>query len=174
MRNSSFSDVDLETLTSFEPIKDEVSAAFKLSCCEMWFDGVKATKLGLDPVSDGVGCFLGTVCCIAMAAANAKDDAQQPATRYEVVHANQIRRNEAAQASTVYAVGLCLGDALVDTLSVTLGVCVGGVRAAFFSCTGNNTSKAPVFGYSRDDLQAVDLFDSCTKPACLRSSSMAS
>jgi hypothetical protein len=147
-------------------LPEAVRENYSLSCFEMWLDGIKATKAALDPVSDGVGCILGTVCCIAVAAANDEDNRNRRATRHDVIHRDRIRRNQAAEANCGFAMGLCVGDALVDTLSITGGIFAGGCRATLFSCTGNNASQNTVFGYSREDIDSVELFDSCLKPMC--------
>ncbi|MFA6302848.1 MAG: hypothetical protein WC627_06920 [Legionella sp.] len=138
-----------------------------LNCFDMWMDGIKATKLCMDPVSDCFGSALGVVCCVAVGIANAAEDSKRPATRYDVIHANQIRRNEAAEGNCAYGLGLCIGDAFVDTISVSVGIVAGGIRAAFFSCTGNNSSDNSVFGYPREELEQVNPIDSCTQPKCM-------
>ena len=131
----------------------------------MWLDGTKAIKKYADPISDGVGCLCGVVCCVAMFAANAAEN-NRPATRGDVVYANQIRNNDAAEMGTAYMMGLCVGDACIDTVSVSVGAIVSSVRATLFSCVGQNKSDQTVFGIPRNELQDVELFDSCTKPAC--------
>ena len=148
----------------------ESSTNDNLTCFQMWGDGIKATKLLMDPLSDYFGYCLGAVCCIAVAVTNDEHDRKTPATRYDVTHAAQIRRNEAEQANLAYVMGSCVGNALVDTISVTAGIYIGGARATFFTCTGNNDRKNTVFGKSRQDIDNVKLFDSCLDPACCKSS----
>jgi hypothetical protein len=147
------------------------SAPSDLECAtlgffDMWLDGIKATKLLLDPLSSCFGAVLGTVCCVAVAAANAENNHDRPATRYDVVHANQIRRNEAAQAGCAFQMGYIAGDVAIDAASSITGALIGLPRAAFFSCTGNNAKTNTILGYSRQEIDEVDLFDSCAPVCC--------
>ena len=132
----------------------------------MWLDTIKATKLAFDPVSDCFGSVLGTICCVATEVFNAANDRNTPATRHDVVHANQIRRNEAAEANACYKLGSFAGDALVDIASSTVGFFIGAPRAAYLACTGDNDRTNTVLGYSRDDINEVQLFDSCGNCCC--------
>ena len=143
-----------------------ISAVLSLSCLEMWLDGIKATKASMDPVSSCFGVAVGMICCVVDIAANAQEDKRHTATRHDVIHADQIRKNEEAEAGVAFALGACLGDALVDTASVSVGVLVGGVRAAFFTCTGNNQRDNTVFGYPRAQIDEVKLFDACIPSSC--------
>ena len=140
---------------------ESMSPNLDLSCLQMWLDGIKASKLCMDPISSCVGAVVGTICCIAVTAVNNKNDKQQVATRYDVTHSEQIRRAEAAEEGSAFAVGYCLGDLLIDTLSLSVGVLSGGARAAFFKCTKNNQRDNTIFGYTRPEIDQVKLFDSC-------------
>ena len=132
-----------------------------LSCGEMWLDTAKAVKLFFDPVSDCFGGVLGCLCCVAVVVANAEDDRSRRATRYDVVHADRIRRREHEEANCGYRIGFFVGDVVIDTASSLVGVGVGAPRAAYLSCTGNNARNNTVLGYPRDAIDEVDLFSSC-------------
>jgi hypothetical protein len=132
-----------------------------LGCGEMVFDTMKAVKFFFDPVSDCVGGCLGFVCCVAVVAANAEDDKNRRATRYDVVHAKAIRRQERDEANCGFRLGFFVGDALIDTASSVVGAVVGVPRAVGLLCTGNRDINNEVLGYSREEIDAVDIMSSC-------------
>ncbi len=136
-----------------------------LTCFDMWCDGVKAFKKAGDPLSNAVGCCVGTVCCIAMAAAIAEEN-DKPATRGDVVYARQHRNADAAAMNCAGLLGFTAGDIVIDSCCISLGMFGGGLRAAALSCTGNNDRNNTVFGYSRTEIDEVETFDSCLKPMC--------
>ncbi len=136
-----------------------------LSCIEIWFDTIKAMKMFCDPVSDCVGSCLGLLCCVATMATNDEDNRNRHATRYDVIHAREIRRRQADEANCAFKLGFFAGDVTIDCLSSTVGAVVGMPRAALLSCTGNNLRSDSVLGYSREAIDEVDLLDSCA-PAC--------
>jgi hypothetical protein len=147
------------------PAEDVVTSATHesrdLGCGEMVFDTMKAVKFFFDPISDCVGGCLGFVCCVAVVAANAEDDKNRQATRYDVVHAKDIRRRERDEANCGYKIGFFVGDAVIDSASSLLGCVVGVPRAAVLSCTGNNDINNTVLSYSREEIDNVDIMSSC-------------
>ena len=144
-----------------ETISDaNASASQTLTCCEMWLDGMKAVKSACDPISDAVACVAGTLCCAAAVVAQAKENSE-PATRGDVLYANQRRRNDAQEIGGAFAVGACIGDVLTDGTAMTIGAVLGCVRASVLSFFGNNKKENTVFGLSRETIDDVDLFSSC-------------
>lgn len=152
--------------TNFQQLPEGTNTNIDLGFLEMWLDGIKSIKLRLDPVSDCFASGLGVACCVAVTVANAESDRKHTATRYDVIHASELRRARNAEANCGFQIGSCLGDALVDTASVAVGTVVGGLRAGFFYCTGNTSSDNSVFGYTHEELKDVDPVDSCTHPTC--------
>lgn len=140
---------------------DEATSANQtLTWCEMVVDGMKAVKAGCDPVSDAIACLAGTMCCVATVVAQAEENSR-PATRGDVLYANQRRRNDAAEMGCAFAIGACLGDAIIDSTAIAVGTVVGGVRASALSLFGNNQRENTVLGFSRETIEQVDLFSSC-------------
>lgn len=131
-----------------------------LSCFEMWVDGIKATKRTFDPVSDAVACFIGSLCCVATAVSQSEEN-NRPATRGNVLYANQERRNDAQEIRSAYAAGACLGDAVIDTAAIMIGMPLAGIRALGLFAMGNNQRSNPVCCASRNNIDAVDLASSC-------------
>jgi hypothetical protein len=137
-----------------------VSSSQTLTCFDMWLDGMKAVKAACDPISDAVACLAGTLCCVATVVAQSKEN-NRPATRGDVLYANQRRRNDAQELGGAFALGACIGDVLVDSTAITLGSVTGCVRASVFSFFGNNNRDNTVYGFSRETIEQVDLFSSC-------------
>ncbi len=138
----------------------DTSASQTLSCFEMWVDGTKAIKHSFDPVSDVVSSIAGFLCCVAVAVAQAEDN-NKPATRGDVIHANQIRHNDEAERGCAYETGAVVGDVVIDSASIVLGSCIAGPRALGLFATGNNQRSNTVFGFSRKTIDQVDLASSC-------------
>lgn len=138
-----------------------VTPHLQLTCFEMLSDTIKATKKGFDPVSDGCGAFLGCICCVVVAVGQAKED-NRPATRRDVRRGRAtLQRQHDSELGTGYDIGFCLANAAVDTLSSGLGFFVGIPRATILTCTGNNDRSNTVLGFSREQIEEVDLTDSC-------------
>ena len=137
-----------------------VSASQTLDCAAMCLDGMKAVKAACDPISEAVACLIGTLCCFAAAAAQAKEN-DQPATRGDVLYAAERREDDAEVNGAAYAVGACIGDMVIDGAAILIGSVAGGVRASVLSLFGNNNRENTVFGFSRETINQVDLFSSC-------------
>ncbi len=137
-----------------------VSASQTLTCFDMWLDGMKAVKAACDPISDAVACLAGTLCCVATVVAESEQN-NRPATRGDVLYANQRRRNDAQEMGCAFAMGACIGDVLIDSAAITIGSVAGCVRASALSFFGNNNRENTVFGFSREAIEQVDLFSSC-------------
>lgn len=157
--------ITLETIAIEEPKEENQSSEHSnanqtLTFLEMWFDGMKAVKASFDPVSDVVACIAGTLCCVATAAAQAEENSK-PATRGDVLYAKRHRQNDAEGMGCAFTMGACIGDTLIDSLAITMGSAVGCVRASALSIFGNNQRQNTVFGFTREDIDQVDLFSSC-------------
>lgn len=132
-----------------------------LSWSNMVGDTVKATKSHCDPVSECAGTVLGCLCCVATAVVQAEGNSKKKATRFDVVNAPNIRARERAERGGAYECGYCLGDILVDTGSILLGGLIGFIRATANVVRGNTSRSDKILGLSREDVDQVELFDSC-------------
>ncbi len=153
--------VETNTAERVEP-KHAPESGVPLSFLAILLDTVKGTKLALDPLSDCIGGTLGVICCCAVCLINDHENKKKTATRYDVVHAEQIRKNEADQENMGYQCGFFIGNAVVDTLSSIMGgTIIGMPRAAYLSWTRNNDRANNVLGFTRERIEGVDLFESC-------------
>ncbi len=124
-------------------------------------DTVKATKSYCDPVSECTGAILGCLCCIATTLLQVKEDKKRPATRFDVVNQKSIRARQRAEREGGYECGYCLGDILVDSGAIILGGAVGTVRATVNTIKKETNRSDTVLGLTREEIDQVDLFDSC-------------
>lgn len=131
-----------------------------VTCFEMVVDGIKGLKTLGDPISDVFSCLTGTACCIGMFAVEAKENRRQ-ANRGDVLHANQRKKRDEEDLGTAYSMGACIGDTVIDTSVVALGVIPSVIRASVLTFFGNNQRGNKVFGLTRETINDTDLYSSC-------------
>ena len=128
---------------------------------EVVIDTVKVTKGCCDPVSDCIAEVAGCLCCVAVICAQA-DENDRRATRHDVVYADNIRRRQADERGAVYECGHFIGDATVDSSAMVLGGLLGVIRATCLSIFNKRPKREePVLGVSRQEIDKIDVFDSC-------------
>jgi hypothetical protein len=155
--------IELSVVSIEDPVitsAPNVSAHQTLTWFEMTVDGIKAVKTAFDPLSDAIACLAGTLCCVATAVAQAEENSK-PATRGDVLYANQRRRNDAAEMGCAFQMGACLGDVVIDSTSIVLGSVLGAARASAFLFFSDKNRENTVFGFSRERIDNTDLFSSC-------------
>lgn len=150
-----------DTNISLENINTQINTPLVLNFYETYIRYIKAIKHSLDPVSECFGYVAGAACCCLMIGVQAEENSR-PASRHDVLHAAQERRQDRQELGTAFAMGYCMGDALVDSASIALGSVSCVVPAAFRSLFNPLTSTDPVCGIPATIIDETKLFDSCT------------
>lgn len=139
---------------------DSANTPFVLNFLDTYLRHIKAVKNHIDPLSDCIGLLAGTACCCIVFFVQAEEN-QRPATRHDVVYAEQERHRDQQELNDSFSLGYCLGNSLVDTVSITLGSTFCLFPSIYRSQCQPLLSTENVLAISAENINNTKLFDSC-------------
>jgi hypothetical protein len=147
--------------TEVDVVVNTINPPLAFNFFETYIRHIKAFKSSIDPFSECLGVVTGTACFCLMLGAQAEENSR-PATRHDVLYAREERRRDREELGTSFAIGYCIGDALVDTASIAFGASACIVPAVYRSLFNPLLSTDSVCGISATAIDETKLFDSCT------------
>jgi len=142
------------------PSEASISIALTLNFVDTYLRYIKAVKNHLDPISDCIAFVTGTACCCLVFFAQAEENSR-PATRYDAVYAEQERRRDRQERGIAFTMGSCLGDATVDTASISVASIFCLFPSIYHSQCNPKLSTDSFLGLSAEELDNTKLLDSC-------------
>ena len=130
---------------------DQTVSDKQLSALEIIQDTSIAGQVCCEPLAIGLGCLGGAGCFLLACLAQAEDNSK-PATRHDVVYAQEIRSLDKKEREAAGGCGVITGASLPRLAGRLLGGTLGLFRAPVLLLQGKGKASDNVCGLKREDI----------------------
>jgi len=145
--------VSIDAIVAVGGLSETVSAT------DVILDTSRVGRLLCEPIARGCSCVC-TIACLCIALCAESQENNRPATRRDVVYADQIRRQDAREVEAAAGCGANIGVCVPRVTGALIGGCVGFFRAAYVSAERAD----PVLCYSRAAIERTPSICAAPQP----------
>ncbi|MDF1683683.1 MAG: hypothetical protein P1U36_03400 [Legionellaceae bacterium] len=149
--NTSTLDITVPDLSGLDIKGENKEENVVLTATDIIYDTAKAGELMCEPVAIGCSAVSGAACFLLACLSQAEDN-NKPATRRDVIHADQIQRREKNEREAAGNVGVIVGAAVPRAVGFALGGIFGVGRAAVLLNQGETKSTDDVLCFSKESI----------------------